>query len=569
MLSSRLLGLIVVLAGAASLASPASAEAASRCFGLRPTIAGTQGDDRLQGTPRVDVISAEAGDDVISAADGDDWVCAGAGHDRVLGGAGEDTIDGESGNDGIQAGPGEVDTVGGGPGNDTLSGQGGAADVVVFAGAPNGVRVDLARDRASGEGADTLHSFEGILGSHRNDALSGDEAANILIGYGGSDRLVGRGASDWAIFFTSAAPVMANLLAHSAKGEGSDSLRSIEWLGGSDYADTLVGDGHDNLLFGGLGNDTVSGGNGDDIVAGLAGNDELRGQNGVDLLSGDPGDDLIDGGQGLQDEVDYTASATGIRANLPGRVRGSATGEGNDSLRAVEGLLGSDFSDELTGNSGSNLLLGEGGEDDVAAGAGDDSLGGGPGADSMTGGAGADSLQGGPEVDNLAGGSGADSCFQYDGSTATCVRRRDGFSRRVAWPRSTQARDPTVRSGLVGIALPRRSSELRRRASRRGASFRQLPRRPMRAVRTSLPRTPRPNERCRALRLERRPPSLVQFESILVRLRSITGVCRNRARLSLLRDRFSVPQPRRLDLCPCARRLLRTHRRHRLEGAYC
>ena len=61
-----------------------------------------------------------------------------------------------------------------------------------------------------------------------------------------------------------------------------------------------------------------------------------------------------------------------------------------DTLNSIENLVGSDYNDDLTGDSGPNLLDGWDGDDTLDGGGGDDTLEGGEGADRLNGGAGID-----------------------------------------------------------------------------------------------------------------------------------------------------------------------------------
>ena len=92
---------------------------AERCGGLVPTIVGTDGDDRLRGTNRRDVIVGGAGDDVIIGRDGGDVICGGGGDDRIDGGNGADVLFGGFGDDRLAGGNGP-DILIGGPGTDVL-----------------------------------------------------------------------------------------------------------------------------------------------------------------------------------------------------------------------------------------------------------------------------------------------------------------------------------------------------------------------------------------------------------------------------------------------------------------
>lgn len=109
------------------------------CRGIRATLVGTPGPDRLLGTPRRDVVFARGGNDVIYAFGGRDLVCAGRGddfvnagggddvvfgglgRDRLLGRAGADDLRGNKGADFLRGGSGP-DRLDGGPGNDLCRG---------------------------------------------------------------------------------------------------------------------------------------------------------------------------------------------------------------------------------------------------------------------------------------------------------------------------------------------------------------------------------------------------------------------------------------------------------------
>ncbi len=155
----------------------------------------------------------------------------------------------------------------------------------------------------------------------------------------------------------------------------------------------MTGDGAANVLRGGAGND---------VLQGLAGDDTLSGGRGRDRLVGLAGNDRLRGGRGI-DTADYSSffSANlrvGVIVDL---VRGQASGDGTDSLAAIECVLGSSFDDRLYGNRRANRLSGS---------AGNDLLDGRGGLDALDGGAGRDVIQSRDgRADTLLGGSGRDS----------------------------------------------------------------------------------------------------------------------------------------------------------------
>lgn len=79
---------------------------------LAATIRGTNGPDRLVGTPRADTIDGRAGNDTILGLGGNDLLIGGLGRDRIFGGPGNDSIaaNGDGARDTISCGTG-VDIV--------------------------------------------------------------------------------------------------------------------------------------------------------------------------------------------------------------------------------------------------------------------------------------------------------------------------------------------------------------------------------------------------------------------------------------------------------------------------
>ena len=76
-----------------------------------------------------------------------------------------------------------------------------------------------------------------------------------------------------------------------AVGEGTDALKSIANVRGSELGDTITGTNQANLIEGLGGADRLLALNGDDTVNGGAGDDELRGGRGFNVLTGGTGTD--------------------------------------------------------------------------------------------------------------------------------------------------------------------------------------------------------------------------------------------------------------------------------------
>lgn len=147
----------------------------------------------------------------------------------------------------------------------------------------------------------------------------------------------------------------------------------IEAATGGSGNDTLHGNDVGNQLTGGLGND---------VLYGYAGSDILRGGEGNDVLAGGTANDRLEGGNGT-DLVMYSGSWSGVTVNLA-----SGYGLGGDAqydvYASIEGVIGSIFSDTITGDVGANTLMGLDGNDTLTGGAGADRIDGGVGIDTVS-----------------------------------------------------------------------------------------------------------------------------------------------------------------------------------------
>jgi Ca2+-binding RTX toxin-like protein len=276
----------VVLATFAVVAMPQIASAVTpRCLGRRATIVGTARADLIRGTARADVIAGLGGGDVIKGLGGGDSICGGNGSDKLIGGDRGDALAGEAGNDALSGGGGS-DFFFGGPGNDTFNGGAGIDDTATYFLAPSGVQADLAAGTATGEGTDTLKGIEDLEGSRFDDTLTGDPNWNFFFPGDGNDIVVGGGDTrDLVNFFFSPNPVVVDLTAGTAAGEGTDTLTGIGQVFGSRHDDMITGDVNANSLYGGPGTDTISGAAGDDKLDGGDGTDTLDGGDGTDTCT--------------------------------------------------------------------------------------------------------------------------------------------------------------------------------------------------------------------------------------------------------------------------------------------
>jgi hypothetical protein len=188
-----------------------------------------------------------------------------------------------------------------------------------------------------------------------------------------------------------------------AGGAGADTLRGGE---GYDIADYSFRDAPVSLTLDAMPNDGAAG-EGDAIEYDVEG---LRGGEGDDTLVGGPGDDLLDGGPGADvlrggdglDIVDYFVRTAGVTVDLDGGSRDDGeAGEGDSAGSDVEGILGGDGADILTGNAGSGAIFGGEGDDRIADPGGADLIEAAGGDDQV------DSVDG--AVDTVECGDGDDS----------------------------------------------------------------------------------------------------------------------------------------------------------------
>jgi Ca2+-binding RTX toxin-like protein len=214
---------------------------------------------------------------------------------------------------------------------------------------------------------------------------------------------------------------------------GIDSFTYLaqDGVGGSAHAMAFVAVGSSSFQTGGPSNDVLIGTSAGDLLQGLGGDDKL---------SGGPGDDILDGGTGFNYASFSSATGPTNITLVPPAVAGDGTVRwdqvlsddglgGKDSLRNIDGVIGSEYDDFIDGNDHDNIIYGNGGNDQIQARRGHDTVYGGDGndviqdtsstnatTDSATfyGGTGNDTLIGGSGPDLLDGGEGDD---QINGGT--------------------------------------------------------------------------------------------------------------------------------------------------------
>jgi Ca2+-binding RTX toxin-like protein len=277
---------------------------------------------------------------VIAAGSGFDYITGGGGSDLICGGDQGDSIYGNRGNDRL-AGQGGTDQLQGGAGSDVMKGGGqvyadfAGGDAVTYADASAGVTVNLITGKGGpiGQDQDVLSGFSSISGSAFDDTLiaANNNHGNRIIGFGGDDTIFGNdaahfpgdalsgdegndqvyagdgpdvvdggpgddvlrgggdssGAGDTVSYDIATTAVQVDLGTGSATGEGADTLLGFRNVIGSQFGDTLTGNGAANTIRGQVGDDTLN------VRDGVAGNDTADGGDGADTCTYDPGDLVI------------------------------------------------------------------------------------------------------------------------------------------------------------------------------------------------------------------------------------------------------------------------------------
>jgi Ca2+-binding RTX toxin-like protein len=245
---------------------------------------------------------------------------------------------------------------------------------------------------------------------------------------------------------------------------GRDPVRLLNSLPGVDpnisgliTGGTLLGGGDDVFdgsqgrqaeVSGGAGGDAITGGVRADVLFGDEGNDRLMGGGGDDVLDGGSGNDLIDGGSGF-DLVSYAEASAGVTVSLGVTVAQNTGGAGADTLANLEDLVGSRFSDRLTGDGLGNFLFGLAGNDELVGGGGIDTLDGGEGSDVYVI-ASADEHMGGEIEDSGVGGVDEVRFAGAAGSRLTLYASDRGIERAVV---GTGSASLNIDARLVGNGL--------------------------------------------------------------------------------------------------------------------
>lgn len=266
-----------------------------------------------------------AGDDSVSTGYGNSTLYGGAGNDSVYGG---DVADGGEGVDTIE----RVNNIAfwsadeGGHGaivdltlttghilDDGFGNVESADSTTSFFGTRFGDRFTGTGGAFWGNGGrDSLFGGEGngsLYGGGGNDVVNAGAGDDQVSGGSGRDRInAGAGIDMLAFWDVDATGHGASVSLLRAKGQvlddgygNAETARGIDYLDGSAFADTFIGNTTGNALWGNAGDDTLTGVGGDDGLYGGDGRDRIYGGAGIDYVVGGTGLDMLTGGT----EADY------------------------------------------------------------------------------------------------------------------------------------------------------------------------------------------------------------------------------------------------------------------------
>lgn len=271
----------------------------------------------------------------------------------------------------------------------------------LFSGGPQADNLDGggSDDQIDGKGGDDV-----LFGAGGDDLLLGGDGDDVLIGGLGNDILRGQDGIDLADYNHINGPVRFDILGPSTlinlPGGERDTAISVEILISSKQNDVFRVFSDNGLkifaFLGEAGVDTLdmsalSTGAFFDVsnLEVLFGDDDFIILDSIEKIIGTSGDDLIAGGVFFLDfngddgfdTVGYLDGQEAAIVNLEtGTMEGAAVG---DVVRNVEGVIGTAFDDELTGDANDNALFGDAGSDLLIGGGGDDLLDGGAGLDAV------------------------------------------------------------------------------------------------------------------------------------------------------------------------------------------
>ena len=255
--------------------------------------------------------SGFTGSTALSGGEGDDLLIGGAGSDILIGDSGNDILRGNNGDDTYQF---DVDLP---QGEDTIDDVAGIDTLDFSLSQDQGITANL-----SSSVKQTVHSsnlkltltnavsVENVIGTDRDDIITGNNLNNLFVGGVGVDTITGRGGVDTVKEIRNDNFILGNSMLKIGTeenpfatieifiltgGPGANIIDASKYTSGTVLLSRLEGN---DALSGGAGNDVIIGGSGNDILYGNDGNDQIQGGLGNDQLFGGKGDDELIGGEG-------------------------------------------------------------------------------------------------------------------------------------------------------------------------------------------------------------------------------------------------------------------------------
>lgn len=403
-----------------------------------PVVGGGTGDDLVRGGAGNDIGHGDAGDDLVAGDAGDDLLYGDAGDDVLRGSSGDDLLAGggptASATDGRDQvlGDGGADVVAGGNAllsrvplaNTAIPGVGvtllATTATSAASATQSGIPAGVDDQAYGGYGADWVFAGSGddqAFGGPDDDVVEGGPGADTVQGDDGNDLLVGGSSTGGAV---------TTGRSGSGIADGGDTIVGDHGVDSLDGSDVLAGDNArldpagsragrwprirsavGITLFDGSGADTMTGDGADDLLMGQGGKDTMSGNDGADALEGDGGADTIHGNAGNDEIVggSWTAGAADGGDTITGDDGDDTIAGDNASIDGTVTLNDTGSTDATL--SGGDTINGNAGADDVFAQGGDDTAHGDDGADVVEGGSGTDSLTGDAGDDLLTGGTSA------------------------------------------------------------------------------------------------------------------------------------------------------------------